>query len=102
MEASKVKNGNKHQDILEIGKTIGKMVLASNFTKTEINMKACGKKTRDTDRVHIGETKMANFEENIQEIGMKIKSMVEELSFIRMEIDMMGTGLMACHRVKVE
>jgi hypothetical protein len=28
--------------------------------------------------------------------------MVEELSFIRMEIDMMGTGLMACHRVKVE
>jgi len=60
MEASRVKNGNKHRDILVIGKTIAKMVSVFSFTRTEINTKVCGVKTTDMDRVHTGEMRQVN------------------------------------------
>jgi hypothetical protein len=60
MEASKVKNGNKHLDILEIGKITVKRVLEYSFIKTEISMRECGAKIKDMDREHTGEMKMEN------------------------------------------
>ena len=60
MEVSRVKNGNRHRDILVIGKTIAKMVSVFSFTRTEINTKVCGEKTTDMVRVLIGEMRQVN------------------------------------------
>jgi hypothetical protein len=60
MEALKEKNGNKHQDTLEIGKITVRKALEYNFIKTEISMKECGVKIKDMDKVPTGEMKMEN------------------------------------------
>jgi t-SNARE complex subunit (syntaxin) len=60
MEVSRVKNGNRHRDILVIGKTTVKMASVFSFIKTEINTKECGVKTIDTVKEHTGEMKQEN------------------------------------------
>ena len=60
MEVLKEKNGNKLQDILEIGKITGRMVLEFSFIKMEINMKECGKEISAMDRELTGEMKVEN------------------------------------------
>lgn len=55
-----MRNGNKLQGILVIGKIIAKMVSEYNFTKMEINTKACGEVISDMAKVLIGEMKEVN------------------------------------------
>lgn len=86
------KSGNKHRDILEIGKITGRMDLEFNFIKMEINMRVFGAEIKDMDKVLIGEMKVESWEENTQEIGLKTKNMVGEHFSIKMETDMMVTG----------
>ena len=65
-------------------------------------MKECGKETKDMDKEHTGEMKVENSEENILETGVKTKNTVEALSSTKMETDTMVTGLVECHKEKVE
>ena len=60
MEASKEKNGNRHLDTLETGRTTVKMALAFSSTKTETSMRACGRETEDMAKELTGETKQAS------------------------------------------
>jgi hypothetical protein len=102
MDRSRERNGSKLPDISETGKIIAKMVLGSNFIRTEINTKACGREIEDTVRELTGETKQESCAENTLEIGLKIESMEEEHSSIKMEIDMMVIGSTDSHKERVE
>ena len=97
-----MKNGNKLQDISEIGKIIAKMASEYSFIKMQTNTKVCGRVIDATDKVHTGETKQVNCAENILEIGLKIRNMEEVHSSIKMETGTTGTGLMAAHKEKAE
>jgi hypothetical protein len=55
-----VRNGSKHLDILVIGMITAKKVLVFSFIKMETNMKECGSRIRDMDRVHTGEMSQAS------------------------------------------
>lgn len=58
MEALKVRNGRRLQDILVTGRIIIKRDLVFSFTKTVTNMKACGQTINAMVKAPIGGMKM--------------------------------------------
>ena len=69
------------------------MVLESNITEIQINMKEDGKLAWEMDKEHIGYLKAKiNWEENTPGIGKMKKKLVEALCSIKMGIVMMVYG----------
>jgi len=90
---TKKNNGSQIPNTLESGKIIRRVVLESNITEIQINMKEDGKLAWEMDKEHIGYLKAKiNWEENTPGIGKMIKKLVEALCFIKMGIVMMVYG----------